>query len=225
MSLTLYFHPLSSFCQKVMMAFYEKEVAFEPYIVMLFDPEEAEKFREISFTGKIPTLRDAERALTIVESSSIIEYIDRLDGRKRLIPAQPDGEMHTRMWDRILDNYVDVPMQRFVGDSFRPEGKKDPFGVEEAAERIQASYRLIDREIGDKSWLAGDELTMADCAAAPALFYANTIIPFPSEQHRLRAYFARLMARPSYVRVLKEAEPYFSLFPLADKPRMPEIPA
>ncbi len=104
-------------------------------------------------------------------------------------------------------------MQKIVGDRLRPEGKKDPHGVEEARARLRVSYGMVEQEMATRRWAMGEEFSLADCAAAPALFYANEVMPFGDEHANVAAYLDRLKARPSYARVLKEAEPYFAMFP------------
>jgi glutathione S-transferase len=123
------------------------------------------------------------------------------------------------MWDRFFDHYIHYPMQKVVVDNLRPAGKNDPYGVEEAKARMRAAYDLLERELGSKTWMMGDDFTLADCAASPALFYANTVLPL-GEYRNVAAYLGRLMARPSYARALAEAAPYFKLFPMERKPQI-----
>jgi glutathione S-transferase len=124
------------------------------------------------------------------------------------------------MWDRFYDNYVHIQMQKIVGDNLRPAGGKDAVGVEQAKAMLQKSYAMIDKEMSGKTWAMGDAYSLVDCAASPALFYANTVMPFDRGQRNLAAYFDRLMARPSYARTLKEAEPFFKYFPIDKKPQI-----
>ena len=152
-------------------------------------------------------------------STIVVEYLDAwYPGATRFVPADPDAAWQTRMWDRVFDHYVQRPMQTIVIDRLRPAGGTDPFGVEQARAELQEAYAVLEQEIGAKTWMLGDAFTLADCAAAPALFYANTVEPFDESQNKLEAYLGRLMARPSFARVLEEAEPYFPLFPLERKP-------
>lgn len=214
MSLTLYFHPLSSFCQKVLIALYENETAFEPKVVDLMDETERGEFLKIQPLGKFPVLRDDTRGLTIPESSVIIEYLAlHYPGNVELVPADAELAWNVRLADRFYDHYVMEPMQKIVGDRLRPEGEQDPFGVEQAKQRLGTVYGLIEEEMASKPWAAGEAFSMADCAAAPALFYANKVLPFTESYENLRAYFDRLMLRPSYARALREAEPYLAMFP------------
>ena len=214
MSLHLYFHPLSSFCQKVLIAFYENDIPFEPHIVDLTNEASRAEFKKIWPIGKFPVLRDDAKDRTIPESSIIIEYlVQYYPGRSQLVPADPDLARQMRMRDRFYDLYVQVPMQKVVGDRLRAAGKSDPHGVELAKASLQTAYRMIDEEMASKMWAMGDAFGMADCAAAPALFYANKVIPFGETHKNVARYFDRLMARPSYVRAVEEARPYFHLFP------------
>jgi glutathione S-transferase len=165
----------------------------------------------------MPLLRDLARDRTIAESSVIIEYLQSFyPGEARLMPADPDLACDVRVWDRIFDLYVQSPMQKVVSDSFRPADAKDAIGVDDARRQLRKAYNTIEAALGDRSWIVGETFTMADCAAAPALFYADTIEPIGSPL--TTAYLNRLMARPSYARTLRDAEPYFGMFPLDPKP-------
>jgi glutathione S-transferase len=221
MSLTLYFHPLASFCHKALIAFYENGVPFEPVVVDLFDERSSAAFRAVWPMAKMPVLRDDARDRTVAESTIIVEYLDIYHpGTTRFLPADPDGAWQTRMWDRFYDHYVQEPMQKIVSDRLRPAGKSDAYGVEQAKTQLHQAYAVIEHEIAAKSWMMGDAFTLADCAAAPALFYANTVLPFGETHRKLTAYLGRLMARRSFARVLEEAEPYFRLFPMEKKPQI-----
>jgi glutathione S-transferase len=212
-SLTLHFHPLSSYCHKALIALYENSTPFTPNMVNLGDEQQRTALLALWPVGKFPVLRDEARNQTIPESSVIIEYLDyHYPGRTRFIPTEVGPALQTRLLDRFYDLYVHDPMQKIVGNRLRPQGAKDPHGVEEAKARLRTSYEVINREMATRNWAMGDFFSLADCAAAPALFYANEVLPF-SGHPRLEAYLGRLKMRPSYARVLKEAEPYFSMFP------------
>jgi glutathione S-transferase len=214
MSLNLYFHPLSSFCQKVLIALYENETPFEPHIVDLSDPIATAEFKKVWPIGKFPVLRDDAMDRTVPESSIIIEYLDRhYPGGTRFLPADPDLARQTRMRDRFFDLYLQLPMQKIVGDRIRPPGKSDPFGVEQAKAQLQTALGMVDGDMATKTWAMGDAFGMADCAAAPALYYANLVTPFGTTHENAAAYLDRLMRRPSFARAVKEAEPYRKLFP------------
>jgi glutathione S-transferase len=221
MPLTLYFHPLASFCHKALIALYENDTPFEPILVDLADERSSAAFKSVWPMAKMPVLRDETRNHTVAESTIVIEYLDACyPGRTRFFPADADLAWQTRMWDRVYDNYVQEPMQKIVTDRLRPDGQNDSFGVERAKTQLREVYALIERELEGKTWMMGNAFTLADCAAAPALFYADTVIPFGEEYQNLSAYLDRLMTRPSFARVLAEAEPYFRFFPLERKPRL-----
>lgn len=214
MSLTLHFHPLASYCHKVLIALYENDVPFTPNRVDLSNESERAALLKLWPIGKFPVLRDDARSQTVPESTVIIEYLDRYyPGRTRFIPVDFDAAWQTRLRDRFYDLYLHEPMQRIVGDRLRPEGGKDPHGVEDAKARLRTAYGMIDQQMAMQTWAMGEAFGLADCAAAPALFYANEVMPFGEGCGNLAAYFARLKARPSYARVLQEAEPYFAMFP------------
>jgi glutathione S-transferase len=217
MSLTLYFHPLSSFCQKALIALYENDTPFAPHLVDLGDEASRAAFLKIWPIGKFPVLRDEARDRVIPESSIIIEYLaQHYPGRTRLVPEDADVARQMRMRDRFYDLYVSEPMQKIVGDRRRPPGQRDPYGVEQAKSRLQTAYGMIDEDMAAKTWAMGDAFSMADCAAAPALFYANLVMPFGDTHKNIAAYFGRLMERPSFARAVGEAKPYFHLFPNED---------
>jgi glutathione S-transferase len=215
MPLTLFYHPLSSFCWKVLIALYDAGVPFEPQLVNLGDAAAVADFKAVWPLAKFPVLRDDAHGKTIPESSIIIDYLARTHAcAASLMPADPDRAMQTRLIDRLIDGYIHIPFQRVVADRLRPEGKHDAFGVEQAKEQIRAGYSLIAPMITGP-WAMGDAFTLADCAALPALFYADYAVPL-ADWPELAAYLARLKARPSVARVLAEAEPYFQYFPLKD---------
>jgi len=214
MTLKLYFHPLSSFCQKALIAFYENDTPFEREIVDLFDETSSAAFKKIWPIGKFPVLRDEAKDRTVPESSIIIEYLaQHYPGKTRLVPADADLARQTRLRDRFFDLYMNVPMQKVVTDRLRPAGKNDPYGVEEAKRLLQTSLGMLDRDMASKAWAMGDAFTMADCAAAPPLFYANMVMPFGSTHKNVAGYLDRLMKRPSYARAVEEAQPYLKLMP------------
>jgi glutathione S-transferase len=214
MSLTLHFHPLASFCQKVLIALYENGTAFQPHIVNLGDDESGGAFRKLWPIGKMPVLCDQVRDRTIPESTVIIEYLDLFyPGPNLLIPSDRALALRTRFSDRFFDLHVQFPMQKIVGDRLRPAEKKDPHGVAEAKVSLATAYGVLDTELESKVWAAGEVFTMADCAAAPALFFADKVLPFRERHRALAAYFDRLTKRPSVARTFAEAEPYLKLFP------------
>jgi len=214
MSLTLHFHPLSSFCWKALIALYENDIPFTPNSVNLGDPAERAALLRLWPIGKFPVLSDSARGETVPESSVIIEYLDRhYPGPTKFIPDEADRALQTRLRDRFYDLYVHLPMQKIIGDRLRPEGKQDPHGVEEARAQLRTSYALIEKQMGTSVWAMGGDFSLADCAAAPALFYGSKVVPFDGAQGNLAAYLERLKTRPSFARVLKEAEPFFHMVP------------
>src|ERR687897_1658619 len=179
MSLKLYFHPLASFCHKALIALYENGIPFEPVIVDLMDEASSAAFRAVWPMAKMPVLRDEARDRTVAESTIIIEYLEAYyPGTTRFLPADPDGAWQTRMWDRFYDHYVQEPMQKIVTDRLRPAGQNDAHGVEQAKRQLLEAYNVAEPSMQSRTWAMGDDFTLADCAAAPALFYANTIMPF-----------------------------------------------
>jgi glutathione S-transferase len=214
MSLTLHFHPLSSFCWKALIALYQNDTPFTPNTVDLGNADERAALLKLWPIGKFPVLRDDARDQIIPESSIIIEYLDRhYPGRTQFIPTEPDRAWQARLRDRFYDLYLHLPMQKIMGDRLRPEGKKDPHGVEEARAQLRTSYDVIEEQMADGVWAMGAAFGLADCAALPALFYGNMVEPFGESHKNVTAYFERLKTRPSVARVLREAEPYFKMVP------------
>jgi len=214
MSLTLHFHPLASFCHKALIALYENDTPFTPKLVDLGNETERAALLQLWPIGKFPVLRDEARDQTIPESTIIIEYLDRHHpGRTRFIPDDADRAWQTRLRDRFYDLYVHLPMQKIMLDRLHAEGKQDRQGVEEARAQLRTSYGVIEAQMAAGGWAMGEAFGLADCAAFPALFYGNMAEPFDSAHKNLTAYFERLKARPSVVRVLTEAEPYFHMVP------------
>jgi glutathione S-transferase len=214
MSLTLHFHPLSSFCWKALIALYEHDTPFIPNSVNLGDEAERAALLKLWPIGKFPVLRDETRDQTIPESSIIIEYLDRFyPGATPFISVDPDVAWQTRLRDRFYDLYVHLTVQKIVDDRLRPQTSKDPHGVVEARARLRTTYDMVERQMAGNTWAMGDTFGLADCSAFPALFYANKVEPFGDAHRNVTAYLGRLSARPSIARVVKEAEPYFKLFP------------
>lgn len=215
MTLILHYHPFSSFCQKVLVALYERDVPFERVVLDFSDPEQKAAFERLWPMGKFPALRDEATGVTIPESSAIVEYLDRAHpGPPPLVPADPDRALKARLWDRFFDNYIELPLQKVVGDALRPENVRDPHGVAEAGARLGRAYKVLEATLAERAaWIAGDSFTLADCGAAPALFYAAMIRPIAGHP-RLEAYYARLRTRPSFVRAVDEARTFRPFFPL-----------
>ncbi len=208
MPLTLYFHPFSSYCQKALIALYENQTPFTPKIINLGDPASANELKRVWPLGRFPVLRDEARGETIPESSMIVEYLaQHYPGPVTLVPDNAELARKVRGLDRFFDLYINDPMSKMVVDNFRPAGKNDPYGVETARNLLLTAYGILEAELGEKTWAAGEAFTMADCAAAPFLFYANLMVPFENRP-RVHAYYNRLAKRPSFMRALTEAQPY-----------------
>ncbi|HLZ77539.1 glutathione S-transferase family protein [Phenylobacterium sp.] len=215
MSLTLYYHPLSSFCWKSLIALYEAGVDFEPRVVNLGDPADRAAFAAVWPLAKFPVLRDEARGQTVPESSIIVDYLAQYyPAAASLLPSDPDAGRQVRLLDRLIDNYIHLPFQGIVSERLRPEGQKDPYGVDQARGKVRQGYDLIAPMIAGP-WAIGETFTLADCAALPALYYADYAVSLDAWPG-LRAYLDRLGARPSIARVLSEAEPFFQYFPLKD---------
>lgn len=219
MSLTLYFHPLSSYCQKALIALYENDTPFVPQLVDLMNETSRAEYLKIWPIGKFPVLRDAARDRLIPEASILIEYLaQHYPGRSALLPADPDEARQVRMRDRFFDLYVNDQVGKIVTDRLRPAGSNDPYGVEQARSMLQTALGMIDEELArqagaGKEWVMGGSFTLADCAAAPSLFYANLLIPFKDRYRNADAYLTRLLERPSFARAVREAQPYLKNMP------------
>lgn len=214
MPLTLYIHPLASFCHKVLIGLYENETPFEAKMVDFSDSGSAAAHIERWPVGKIPVLHDGETGRVVPETTIIIEYLQqRYPGQVRLLPSDHEQLLEVRLWDRFYDLYVSQPMQKIVGDRIRPDGATDPHGVAEAHSTLDTAYAMIEGQLYGKTWATGDDFTMADCSALPALFFASIVHPFREDQHQLTGYLERLLQRPSVERVIAEARPYFQFFP------------
>ncbi len=213
MTLQLYAHPFSSYCQKVLIALYENGTPFEWRMLAPDNPDNAGEFARLWPLRRMPLLRDGQR--TVVESSIIIEYLDlHHPGPARLVPVDADAALEVRLLDRFFDNYVHAPLQKLVFDRLRPEAERDGFGVAEARTMLDTAYAWLDRHMTVRRWAAGDDFSLADCAGAPALFYADWAHPIPAKHANLIAYRHRLLARSSFARTVDEARPYRDYFPL-----------
>jgi glutathione S-transferase len=213
MTITLYYHPLASFCHKVLIALYENGTAFEKRLIDLGAAGDRAELEAVWPLCKFPVIRDDARHRNVPESSSIIEYLDHFyPGAAPLVPPDWQAAHDVRLWDRFFDNHVQAPVQAIVLD--RLTGSKGDMARERAA--LLTAYKIIEARMATREWIAGDGFSMADCAAAPALFYAATLEAFPADARVLAAYFERLIARPSVRRVLDEAKPYFSMYPFKE---------
>ncbi len=213
MTLELYGHPFASFVWKPLIALYERNVAFTFRMIDGNHPENQACIAELSPTGQFPALMDGTRS--VVESNAIIEYLDLYHGEAaRLVSADSGEALEARMMADVFDDYIHVPMQRIVGDALRAKGESDPRGVADAHALLERSYAWLDKRLKGLDWAACGRFTIAECAAAPALFYSDWVHPIPEPLTALAAYRARLLARPSVARVVDEARPYRSFFPL-----------
>ncbi len=213
MSVTLYYHPLSSYCWKVLIALYENGIPFEKRGINLADPADKAALVQLWPLAKFPAIRDHTHQRDLAESSIIIEYLDRYwAGPQALIPRDWDEALEVRLWDRVFDNHVQGPMQQLVADRMRATH----LDLSKERSMLLTAYRLLERHLDARTWVGGQGFSMADCAATPALFYARAIEPIPLELGHLGEYFERLVQRPSVRRVLEEAKPYFQYFPFAD---------
>jgi glutathione S-transferase len=214
MALTLYLHPLASYCHKVLIALYENAVAFTPEVVDLGNPASRDNFRKVWPLAKFPALRDHSRNQTIPESTCIIEYLERhFPGPVRLVPQDEEAAAAVRAKDRFYDLHVHYHVQKIVTDKIRPEDGHDAIGVSESKEHLQTALQMAETDMAARRWACGDTFSMADCAAAPPLFFIDKMMPLRDPYPHLDAYLNRLKQRASYARVLAEAEPFMKYFP------------
>lgn len=211
MSLTLYAHPFSSYCQKVLIALWENDIAFA--YRHLEEPGASEELAALWPIGRFPVLVDDGR--TVAESSIIIEHLDRRrPGPVRFLPDDPDAALEVRFMDRFFDNYVMSAMQKPVFEALRTDGARRDEAMAEARQALDTAYAWLETRLDGRTWAAGEAFTLADCAAAPSLFYADWVHQIGPGFPRLRAYRSRLLKRPSFARAVEAARPYRSYFPL-----------
>jgi glutathione S-transferase len=210
MALTLYSHPFAAYCWKTLIALYENATPFTYRLV-----EDAAGWTELESLWpirKFPVLRDGDA--TIVESSIIVEYLmRRYPGTARMIPLNDDTALAVRFMDRFFDNYVMTPMQKLVSDRMRTQDQRDTGGVADARKLLDIAYGWLERHVTQDAWLCEDTFSLAECAAAPALFYADWVHPVGARFPGVLDYRRRILARPSVARVVDEARPYRKLFP------------
>jgi glutathione S-transferase len=214
--LVLHEHPFAAYCWKPLIALYELGLPFERHFVG--DEAARRQLAEMWPLAKIPVLIDETADLMLPESTTIIEYLDGLaaGSGSGLIPDDAAGALQARLWDRFHDQYIANPMQKIVGDTLRPEGCEDPEGVAEARRILDTAYPVLDAQLAGNAWAAGAAFSMADCAAAPALFYARVVHRWDDEvQTNITRYYRELACRGSVARVIDEARPYRELFPMA----------
>jgi glutathione S-transferase len=209
----LYAHPFSSYCQKALTALYENDTPFEYRVLSQDDKETMAEFERLWPLQRFPVLVD--RGQTIREASIIIEHLEiHHPGPVSLIPGDPDAALQVRFMDRFFDNYISTPQQKIVFDSIRPKEDRDRYGVLEAQRMLGTAYRWLNEAMAGREWAAGNAFSLADCAAAPALFYADWTYPIDPALESVHAYRRRLLSRRSFSRAMNEARPYRRLFPL-----------
>jgi glutathione S-transferase len=213
MPLTLYAHPFSAYCQKVLIALYENATPFEFRMLSNDDPRVMDELAALWPLRRFPVLVDAGR--TVMEASIIVEHLGLYHpGPVPMLPPNAHAAMEVRMMDRFFDNYIATPLQKIVGDSMRPEAEHDTRGVAEARAMLDTAYAWLDVIMAGRMWAAGEHFSLADCGAGPSLFYADWTHRIPATFERVIDYRRRLLARPSFARAVDEARPYRAFFPL-----------
>jgi glutathione S-transferase len=211
MTLTLFAHPFSSYCQKALVALWEKQLPFD--YRHLEEPGASEALAALWPIGRFPILVDAGRM--VAETTIIVEYLDmHHPGAAMLIPGDREAALEARFMDRFFDNYVMSAMQKPVFEALKGEKGRREEAMEEARKALDTAYRWLEQRLQGRAWAAGDTFTLADCAAAPSLFYADWVHEIGPECPRLRDYRSQLLARPSFARAVEEGRPYRHYFPL-----------
>ena len=212
MTLQLFYHPFSSYCWKVLIALYRAGTPFEAKLVNSGDAEADAEWKRLWPLGRMPLLVDGMRVVT--ESSVIVEYLDaHHPGPSPLLPADPDARLEVREIDRLIDHYIHDPMQKIVGDRLRAEPEHDPAGVAQAHATLDTALAWLDERMATRAWAVGGQFTLADCAAAPPLFYTDWVHPWQSRLPNVAAYRARLNATPEMRRCIEDARPFRGVFP------------
>ncbi len=213
MTLKLYAHPFSSYSQKALIALYENGTPFEWRLLSGEHPDVLTEFAALWPLRRFPVLVDGDQ--TVIEASIVIEYLDlHYPGPVRLIPGDAKDALEVRMLDRFFDNYISTPQQKVVFDSMRSAAERDARGVSDARAMLDTAYGWLDKHMASREWAAGDRFSLADCGAAPFLFYADWTHRIDAAFANVIAYRQRLLARPSFARAVDEARPYRPLFPL-----------
>jgi len=212
MALTLYYHPFSSYSWKALIPLYEAGTPFAPR--RIDDPQNAAEWKRRWPIARFPVLVEEASGFTLPKASIIIEYLDsHHPGPQPMLPSNPDLRLEVRLLDRFFDNYLHASLQKIVGDRLRAAERRDGQGVDEARAMLDTCYAWLEAHMADHEWAVGDGFTLADCAAAPALFYADWVHPIGDAYPNVAAYRARLLARPSVKRVVDDARPFRVLFP------------
>lgn len=213
MALELFAHPFSSYCQKVLIALYENGTPFEYRLLAPEQPQNMQRLAELWPLRRFPLLLDEGQM--VLESSVIIEHLQlHHPGPVRLIPEDPVQALEVRLMDRVFDNYISTPQQKCVFDALREEQNRDTYGVSEARQMLATAYAWLEQRLQGRTWAAGEHFSLADCAAAPFLFYADWTLPIAEAFPTVRTYRQRLLQRPSFARAVEEARPYRAFFPL-----------
>lgn len=213
MPLILFAHPFASYCQKAMIALYENETPFTFRTLDKSDPSTFAEFEALWPLKRFPLLLDGGRP--IAEATIIIEHLGlHHPGPVRLIPDDPAAALEVRFMDRFFDNYIHTPVQAIVSDAMRDGGERDAKSVANARATLETAYGWLEQRMTNRDWVVGDGFSLADCAAAPALFYADWTHSIGEGFPKVRAYRDRLNARPSFARAIDEARLYRFLFPL-----------
>ncbi|HTK00513.1 MAG TPA: glutathione S-transferase family protein [Bordetella sp.] len=213
MALQLYYHPFSSYCQKALIALYDNNIAFERNVLDGPDSPAGKRLAELWPMRRFPVLVDGDR--TVAEATCIIEYLGLYHpGPVRMIPEDPKAALETRFMDRFFDNYVAAPQMQIVFNQIRPEDARDAYGVKQSREMLERSYAWLDKKMANREWAAGDRFSLADCGAAPFLFYADWTHAIPSQYGNVHAFRRRLLLHPSFARAVDDARPFRHFFPL-----------
>jgi glutathione S-transferase len=213
MALQLYFHPFSAYCQKVLISLYDNGTPFERNVLEGPGSPADQRLAELWPIKRWPVLLDGDRA--VPEATCIVEYLDLYHpGPVRMIPEDPKAALETRFMDRFFDNYIGGPILQIVFNELRPQEARDPHGVKQSRELMDTAYAWLDKTMANREWAAGSRYTLADCSAAPFLFYADWTHRIPQRYANVHAYRRRLLAYPSFARIVDEARPYRDLFPL-----------
>jgi glutathione S-transferase len=202
----LYYNPVSTFSQKVIMGFHEKGQTFDGQVVDLFSPEGAAAYRKVYPLGKVPVLVLSDGWM-IPESAIILEYLDtHVEGGTRLLPKDPDQARQARFHERVSDLYLHEPLATVLFDGMKPEAEREPKRVAKAKERLDVMYAMMDKHYAKNTWALGEAFSVADCSAAPPLGYLRGMYSF-DRYPNLVAYAGRLAERPSYRKAFEEAAP------------------
>lgn len=210
--LTFYGHPFSSYTWKALIALYEKDIDFDYRILEPDRPQHGDELKAHWPVGQFPLI--VHDGTPWFEASIIIEYLDRLVPEPRMIPEDPDAALKVRLLDRVFDNHVMGRMQAVVADAIRGPENHMPMIVDQSKAALETVYGWLDKELAGGGWATPHGFTLADCAAAPSLFYADWVHEIDAKYENLRGYRARLLAHPSISRCVEGARPYRAYFPL-----------